>query len=106
MRLKRYAIYLLVMLIIISAFPVIAAAENETSESNIKSGSLSAKKYSKAEICQLLDKKWPRYSYAELYEEQPSYRASHRAGIVKNVYLNAATDRLNIIRGNCIGCDR
>lgn len=98
MRLKRHAIYLLVMLIIISAFPVIAAAENETSESNIKSGSLSAKKYSKAEICQLLDKKWPRYSYAELYEEQPSYRASHRAGIVKNVYLNAATDRLNILR--------
>lgn len=98
MGLKKYAACVLAVLVIISAVPVFAAGDDKAALSASKSGSLSAKKYSKAEICEMLDKNRIHYSYADLYEKTPSYRTPYKAGTVKQVYLQAAADRLNVLR--------
>ena len=84
--------------LVVSCLPAVPAAARESDGITLRqSGSTSLPKLSKEEITQLVQDAPSRLSYSPL-EEEPSINAPYTTGSVKQEALQAATDRLNLLR--------
>ena len=76
------------------------ASASDATDNFMDSGCESVKKLSPSEIVNLLESTagMTPTEASELYDEAPSFTSPYNAGIVKEIYLQKATDRLNAFR--------